>query len=130
MVKTVETVAYEVGVCTDTGDACCYAITPHLALEYFGDEVLILLVHRNKLVTATRSLGAILELMQDRFGLRPFSRKEVAGLFAEHFGLTTSEAFKESRDLLHSWLDADILTIPREYVKSSGKPCYMTSTEV
>jgi hypothetical protein len=80
-----------------------YRLSPDVVLEWFGDEALILLADRDVFIRVNRPAGDLLTLMQNAFGGRAFSPRELAELFASHFDLSEDDAAAKSGQLLESW---------------------------
>jgi hypothetical protein len=86
-----------------------YHLTPELEIEYFGDKALILVVEHDRFLTVNKAAVSLLKLMQDVFGGKTFSDKDLLSLLLERYHIPEIKVHDTVRKIIASWLKHGIL---------------------
>jgi hypothetical protein len=80
-----------------------------VAVEWFGDEAVALVIARERFVTLDRSGGEILDTALAALGGRALTPADVAAFLVGRYALTGDEAAAASERLVGDWLGCGIL---------------------
>ena len=78
----------------------CYQISPHVYLESFDENAVMLVVDRDVMVTVNQAAAQIFTLAWEMVGERSFSRVDCINFLLKHYELTRQDAEVQMRALL------------------------------
>jgi PAS domain-containing protein len=84
-----------------------YRLSPDLAVESFGEQALVLLADRDRILTVNRAAADLLALLQQRLDV--FTCDSLAALLADHYEMTAQQAAERAARLIASWEEYGIL---------------------
>ena len=85
---------------TPTEDDRCYRFAPRLYLEHFGNEALLLVGDRDRLLTINTAAAQLLDLATSCFAVRPVTVAGLTSWLAGNFDLPVIDCHRISRELL------------------------------
>ena len=99
---------------TSPDDSAVYQFSPHLVIERFDDEGLVLVAEQDRFLTINRAALDLMELMRSAFGERGFSVQELVALLDGHYELSLEQSSQEAQAVVAAWFDQGILTLPMD----------------
>jgi hypothetical protein len=77
-----------------------YQFSPHLYLEFFEADAVLLIADRDVMVTLNHAAARLFEEALELFQDRTFSRSDCVDFLLHNYDMTASEAEREVRSLL------------------------------
>jgi hypothetical protein len=78
----------------------CYQISPHIFLESFGEDAVLLVADRDVMVTVNHAAAQLFTLAQATAGRRVFSRSDCVYFLLDNYALSRLDAEKKMRSIL------------------------------
>ena len=77
-----------------------YQLSPHVCIEFFGKDAVMLVADRDVLVTVNKTAAQIFEHAREIAGSRTFDRSACVAFLLENYQLSGQEAEGQMRSLL------------------------------
>jgi len=77
-----------------------YRFSPHVYVEYFDDDAILLLADRDVMVTVNRAAAELYELFRKQTGDRLFTRNDCAAFLEKSYDLPERKVPSQVRSLL------------------------------
>jgi hypothetical protein len=78
----------------------CYLLSPHVYLEPFDEDVVMLVADRDELITVNQAAAQVFTLARESVGDGAFSRIDCINFLLEHYELTRPDAERQMRALI------------------------------
>ena len=79
---------------------CHYQISPHVYLESFDKDAVLLVADRDMMVTVNHAAAQLFKQAQELFGNSMFSRSDCVTFLLDHYELTRLDAEQQMSSLL------------------------------
>ncbi len=70
----------------------CYQLSPHVYLESFDEDVVMLVADRDALITVNQAAAQVFILARESVGDGAFNRNDCINFLVEHYELTRPDA--------------------------------------
>jgi hypothetical protein len=97
------------GVCP----MCRYQLSPHVFLEVFDDDAVLLIADRDVMVSVNHAAAQLFECASSVVGRKTFSREDCVDFLLGNFSLGRAEAEAKARSVLGFSLRRGIVTRPQ-----------------
>lgn|GEM_PF-2724305 len=78
----------------------CYQLSPHVAIEFFDEDAVMLVADRDVIVTVNQVAAQIFQHAQEIIGNETFNRSACVDFLLENYQLSGQEAEGQMRSML------------------------------
>lgn len=78
----------------------CYQLSPHVCMELFDEDAVLLVADRDVMVTVNHAAAQLFKMGRETVGDGLFSRSDCVTFLLNHFELTKLDAEKKMRSML------------------------------
>lgn len=78
----------------------CYQLSPHVVIEFFDADAVMLVADRDVIVTVNQMAAQIFQRAREMLGYETFSRSACVDFLLENYQLSGQEAAGQMRSLL------------------------------
>ena len=78
----------------------CYQLSPHVLIEFFDDDAVMLVADRDVIVTVNQMAAQIFQHARERVGNETFNRTACVDFLLENYQLSVQDAAAQMRALL------------------------------
>ena len=79
---------------------CCYRLSPHIYLETFDDDAVLLVADRDVMVTVNHAAAQLFSQARTTVGESEFSRSDCVHFLLDNYELSNLDAEKKMRSIL------------------------------